>query len=169
MLADLSRLDGQKAPSAKRCIKTGRSGSRGRCAPCQKAPSAKRCIKTCGQRRWGLWRARGRQKAPSAKRCIKTPQPRPSPSSLCPCQKAPSAKRCIKTAADPVCRRGRPGVRKHRAPKGALRLVAVPHRLIVYVGQKAPSAKRCIKTGSTGRARCRGARRSESTERQKVH
>ena len=39
------------------------------------------------------------------------------------------------------------GVRKHRAPKGALR-----HRYIavctclVWICQKAPSAKRCIKT-----------------------
>ena len=44
-------------------------------------------------------------------------------------------------------------VRKHRAPKGALRLV-VGRDLegLVVAGQKAPSAKRCIKTGG-GRGR----------------
>ena len=38
----------QKAPSAKRCIKTalGSNSCRGRESSCQKAPSAKRCIKT---------------------------------------------------------------------------------------------------------------------------
>ena len=41
---------GQKAPSAKRCIKTGtsRTGT-ARHKRCQKAPSAKRCIKTGGK------------------------------------------------------------------------------------------------------------------------
>ena len=58
-------------------------------------------------------------------------------------QKAPSAKRCIKT----VCLLGLEehdiGVRKHRAPKGALRRA---HPAVVMVSH-----------------------RSESTERQKVH
>ena len=40
-------------------------------AACQKAPSAKRCIKTWGDRDGQAW-AGARQKAPSAKRCIKT-------------------------------------------------------------------------------------------------
>ena len=63
------------------------------------------------------------QKAPSAKRCIKTLSLRSlSHSTRMQSQKIPSAKRCIKT----VCRGGghvRPFcvVRKHRAPKGALR------------------------------------------------
>ena len=86
-------------------------------------------------------------------------------------------------------------VRKHRAPKGALRLhipwfITVP----LSAGQKAPSAKRCIKTpwqelvldaamGEVRKHRApKGALRqggsyppnlmvseSESTERQKVH
>ena len=39
------------------------------------------------------------------------------------------------------------GVRKHRAPKGALRLAeSVADALYDVVSQKAPSAKRCIKT-----------------------
>ena len=61
----------------------------------QKAPSAKRCIKT-GRRKRGTPGTESRQKAPSAKRCIKTPG---SPSHTQPAQP----------------------VRKHRAPKGALR------------------------------------------------
>ena len=40
----------------------------------------------------------------------------------------------------------RPSVRKHRAPKGALRLVARGDRLTDDTRQKAPSAKRRIKT-----------------------
>ena len=63
-------------------------------------------------------------------------------------QKAPSAKRCIKTgkdcfSEDSVCA----DVRKHRAPKGALRPLAIVFVVTVaYSSQKAPSAKRCIKT-----------------------
>ena len=37
-------------------------------------------------------------------------------------------------------------VRKHRAPKGALRLSIGVGVRIVVICQKAPSAKRCIKT-----------------------
>ena len=38
-------------------------------------------------------------------------------------------------------------VRKHRAPKGALRLDGIAtQRISDHVRQKAPSAKRCIKT-----------------------
>ena len=87
-------------------------------------------------------------------------------------QKAPSAKRCIKTAEilDPAplpeVRKHRApkgalrpafheldddthglGVRKHRAPKGALRRRKSPaYMAFRATGQKAPSAKRCIKT-----------------------
>ena len=91
-----------------------------------------------------------------------------------PRQKAPSAIRCIKTArAPPPSGEKKWNVRKHRAPKGALRLMWISsmkssvslsvrkHRApkgalrlgdldvaLVEVGvrQKAPSAKRCIKT-----------------------
>ena len=37
---------GQKAPSAKRCIKTPETKAEEASEECQKAPSAKRCIKT---------------------------------------------------------------------------------------------------------------------------
>ena len=44
---DVKRVPGQKAPSAKRCIKTGHACSLMTLkVTCQKAPSAKRCITT---------------------------------------------------------------------------------------------------------------------------
>ena len=116
-------------------------------------------------------RARLSQKAPSAKRCIKTSErgvlsPR-SPGS----QKAPSAKRRIKTfllaCLNPV---NLHKVRKHRAPKGALRRSGVGTGLGSGVGdQKAPSAKRCIKTIEDLMPSQIDVMASESTERQKVH
>ena len=86
-------------------------------------------------------------------------------------------------------------VRKHRAPKGVLRLGQCRVGSLLFVlcqkapsakrciktqgeeeflvldvaGQKAPSAKRRIKTGSTSLPRPTRCLRSESTERQKVH
>ena len=88
------------------------------------------------------------QKAPSAKRCIKTDAQKKIIELLFAGQKAPSAKRCIKTTPRTMTRQPRrPPVRKHRAPKGALR----PSRRDACASlearrQKAPSAKRCIKT-----------------------
>ena len=62
-------------------------------------------------------------------------------------QIAPSTKRCIKTGRGKGGVRFGGSVRKHRAPKGALRLV---QQIIDYIvaGQKAPSTKRCIKGSS---------------------
>ena len=112
---------GQKAPSAKRCIKTTSRHIRANATcPCQKAPSAKRCIKT-GNRR--------RPCNPGTVRKRRAPK---------------GALRPIITAAR---RKRRYSVRKHRAPKGALRrddkagTVSQLERR-----QNAPSAKRCIKT-----------------------
>ena len=134
----------------------------------QKAPSAKRCIKT----RHSLRRKRNTiacQKAPSAKRCIKTLWPRARTATL-PCQKAPSAKRCIKTRRKRRGRICRCFVRKHRAPKGALRQAPTHQPLVVgRAGQKAPSAKRCIKTHDRAHHPSKKCHPSESTERQKVH
>ena len=45
---------------------------------------------------------------------------------------------------------GHGDVRKHRAPKGALRLIIVHVGGVHVQGQKAPSAKRCIKTHLIG-------------------
>ena len=84
-------------------------------------------------------------------------------------QKAPSAKRCIKTSIPTsflviwiVV------VRKHRAPKGALRRGKASSPARRHSGQKAPSAKRCIKTLKPFLVLLNTAE-SESTERQKVH
>ena len=113
--------------------------------PGQKAPSAKRCIKTEIPRCIASLRIRVRkhrapkgalrrhavhcctvldvsQKAPSAKRCIKTGCSTSSARGSCgPRQKAPSAKRCIKTGNRLPDDKTDRLVRKHRAPKGALR------------------------------------------------
>ena len=59
-------------------------------------------------------------------------------------------------------------VRKHRAPKGALRLRSLLDHRRAVTGQKAPSAKRCIKTCGWKPSRSAHSL-SESTERQKVH
>ena len=85
----------------------------------QKAPSAKRCIKT--QLGVELEEVAECQKAPSAKRCIKTASLLESKLELLKRQKAPSAKRCIKTQAGDIVGALLQAVRKHRAPKGALR------------------------------------------------
>ena len=116
----MMRVMSQKAPSAKRRIKTTKRISPST-ALRQKAPSAKRCIKTprgCTRTR----SAHRRQKAPSAKRCIKTVGDWRRGGGLASRQKAPSAKRCIKTYKGGTVLFVAFVVRKHRAPKGALRL-----------------------------------------------
>ena len=87
----------------------------------------------------------GSQKAPSTKRCIKTLCASRFPlSGACTGQKAPSAKRRIKTvcASSTLLHTGY--VRKHRAPKGALRLSLIERSASFLI-------------------------MSESTEHQKVH
>ena len=162
---------GQKASSAKECIKTQRlGGRRGRrflvrehrapkgalrlvksgvaaslSTDGQKAPSAKRCIKTVDQRQMAEPGSQPVRKHRAPKGALRPVQDLHLRCGLVTCQKAPSAKRCIKTSER--------GVLSPRSPGS----------------QKAPSAKRCIKTFRCGhRARLRGWR-SESTERQKVH
>ena len=85
----------------------------------QKAPSAKRCIKTVYREIDESFE--DGQKAPSAKRCIKTAAHFGRELLRMACQKAPSAKRCIKTFEVVRVDHGAESVRKHRAPKGALR------------------------------------------------
>ena len=116
----------------------------GRSCSCQKAPSAKRCIKTTPQP--NTTQQAGGQKAPSAKRCIKTWNTWDRVLYAVTSQKAPSAKRCIKTPRKAAGRRTQREVRKRRAPNGALRRDVENAFTTVVVGQKAPSAKRCIKT-----------------------
>ena len=121
----------------RRAIRPGRP-------PSQKAPSAKRCIKTEGGLR--LRRVRDdirKHRAP--KGALRRQRTRPFSSVFLKGQKAPSAKRCIKTKYHPdAARSSCSRVRKHQAPKGALR------RSVGTVGGGCDD-------------------RSESTERQKVH
>ena len=120
-----------------------------------------------------------RQKAPSAKRRIRTDGlPAPASSAVAFRQKASSAKSWIKTSSIDTIASKSSTVRKHRAPKGALRLHhSLPCcRVLFHVrkhrapkgalrrddeagtitqverltSQKAPSAKRCIKTRLQG-------------------
>ena len=138
---------GQKAPSAKRCIKTGIPSSKKRETSGQKAPSAKRCIKTSRFPSSHTNAARGVRKHRAPNGALR-----------------PSYGICSMTLRiSPV--------RKHRAPKGALRHAtprdpapafgseSTERQTAHYDGrmtaqtesqsrvrQKAPSAKRCIKT-----------------------
>ena len=140
----------QKAPSAKRCIKTPQATRHAhRPQNRQKAPSAKRCIKTCPRRRIELscrWFVR-KHRAPNGalgltlrlrhqKLCSFVRKHRAPNGALRlvlvqveyardhPRQKAPSAKRRIKTlVCEEVCVAFHRDARKHRAPNGALRLI----------------------------------------------
>ena len=136
----------QKAPSAKRCIKTETHKH-----PRNLAPQVRKHRAPKGALRQQVISLTQEsvlvsQKAPSAKRCIKTRRSTCTHRSQARAgQKAPSAKRCIKTWGVHGGRGEGVPVRKHRAPKGALR------RLIK---RDMPDAAFPL---------------SESTERQKVH
>ena len=89
------------------------------------------------------------QKAPSAKRCIKTALSSPAGRFQC-VRKHRAPKGALRPHFAYLRERGALGVRKHRAPKGALRLIHAARRQFLCEGsQKAPSAKRCIKTHET--------------------
>ena len=60
-------------------------------------------------------------------------------------------------------------IRKHRAPKGALRRAVVTAGVAVEFCQKAPSAKRCIKTPGSGHPQPEHYAGSESDERHQVY
>ena len=87
------------------------------------------------------------QKAPSTKRRIKTSsstQPNVNMSGLVRKHRAP--KGALRLGFGVVLGVGLGDVRKHRAPKGALRLSLFFCMANTLRRQKAPSAKRCIKT-----------------------
>ena len=84
---------GQKAPSAKRCIKTAKMPSTTQTIFARKHRAPKGALRPF-QVRSRPETPLIRQKAPSAKRCIKTRKSRSAP--RIGYQKAPSAKRCIK-------------------------------------------------------------------------
>ena len=135
----------QKAPSAKRCIKTSpqRAPRRGP-DRCQKAPSAKRCIKT-SQRAAGRW-ADAVRKHRAPKGALRHEGDECFAAHWSSVRKHRAPKGALRPE-DLYFHLNVKEVRKHRAPKGALRL-----RLLsdfcssVNTRQKAPSAKRCIKT-----------------------
>ena len=160
---------------------------------CQKAPSAKRCIKT-GRRRgfWPVERRVRKHRAPKGALRLKKFATRKHPPFYVRKHRAP--KGALRPNASHDFRAHSDPVRKHRAPKGALRqAVSASAGMRQPARQKAPSAKRCIKTPCTRRSRRRGAavRKhrapngalrleiartlvrvltwSESTERQTVH
>ena len=112
-----------------------------------------------------------RQKAPSAKRCIKTMETPSANRQTTLSQKAPSAKRCIKTGCSSPLRSTRRRVRKHRAPKGALRPGATPfpRPTSPLSVRKHRAPKGALRRSSNEERTRRSVRRSESTERQKVH
>ena len=137
----------QKAPSAKRCIKTVPQALVGVCLTCvvRKHRAPKGALRPHPSAKSVRSRLRS-QKAPSAKRCIKTAATSPVRPSNSMCQKAPSAKRCIKTLDEPAVKPEILDVRKHRAPKGALRQNPSPlSELHTPDSQKAPSAKRALR------------------------
>ena len=163
---------GQKAPSAKRCIKTGIPSSKKRETSGQKAPSAKRCIKTSRFPSSHTNAARGVRKHRAPKGALR---PTSRPPSWCELRsvrkhRAPNGALRPSYGICSMTLRISP-VRKHRAPKGALRHAtprdpapafgseSTERQTAHYDGrmtaqaesqsrvrQKAPSAKRCIKT-----------------------
>ena len=160
---------GQKAPSTIRCIKTEHPFQVVVACVGQKAPSTIRCIKTHEIASAQDRSSKPGQKAPSTIRCIKTQDEfavrRPLGS-----QKAPSTIRCIKTPLPPSSRSGRRLVRKHQAPKGALRHRLVRsrrHRLLRVRKQQALKGARRHFPRLVVRSDVRGV--SESMERQEVH
>ena len=134
----------------------------------QKAPSAKSCIKTCSSDSFTT--VHNGQKAPSAERCIKTWR---VSGHMIQCQqvrKHRAPKGALRQVGVFDVLPNLVCVRKHRAPKGALRQ-GVPRAPMdgSSRSQKAPSAKRCIKTSQGSRTHSEPDYRSESTERQTVH
>ena len=116
---------------------------------CQKAPSAKRCIKT-NAISIPITAPIVGQKAPSAKRCIKTRGPHESGAHACRVRKHRVPNCALRHAKCVFFTHKTRSVRKHRAPNGALRHLAVGFLIdLLEPRQKAPSAKRCIKTISS--------------------
>ena len=140
------RETSQKAPSAKRCIKTSSTCSRLPVSSLSESTERQKVHQDPANMCRGQHKLINRQKAPSAKRCIKTIG-LDADADIEERQKAPSAKRCIKTRAD-----GGPDSRPNPLSESTERqkvhqdtvdtLLGRP----ALTGQKAPSAKRCIKT-----------------------
>ena len=112
----------------------------------QKAPSAKRCIKTCCQPRV-VRTIRIVRKHRAPKGALRLSLGRSMTGTICLVRKHRAPKGALRLAPGVFHERGEFSVRKHRAPTGALRPIIdncnTPERIS---SQKAPSAKRCIKT-----------------------
>ena len=87
-----------------------------------------------------------RKKALSAIRCTKTQASQEAQKAWDPGSESTERQKVIKTAESRILCRYFSKVRKHRAPKGALRQVNGRVESDGVIRQKAPSAKRCIKT-----------------------
>ena len=134
----------RKHRAPKGALRLSASTPHGISSSCQKAPSAKRCIKTHSSLEL-LHRLQARQKAPSDKRCIKTYPP--------PASEYPQY----------------PRVRKHRAPKGALRLLGVGDDEVALFESESTERQKVHSDRSSCSVSQQSLFRSESTERQKVH
>ena len=87
------------------------------------------------------------QKAPSAKRCIKTARNGTRPPRRVSVRKHRAPKGALRLDNRIIRHDSEDKVRKHRAPKGALRPTKLSYTpFLLLFRQKAPSAKRCIKT-----------------------
>ena len=159
----------QKAPSAKRCIKTHPGGScRTHHCFVRKHRAPKGAL-----RRFNPFRDARQveisQKAPSAKRCIKTTAKWFQLFLRRRVRKHRAPKGALRPLPNAPLHSQLTGVRKHRGPKGTLRPRFFDVPRVGLVGQKAPSAKRCIKTAHCLLVHCSLDGASESTERQTVH
>ena len=144
------RIVGQKAPSANRCIKTRLQ------QPCDWLPESgvkmhrapKGALRRLPPRAAVPDQVAGVRKHRAPKGALRLLEAFDASIAIDVGQKAPSAKRCIKTDARNGAHRVRDScVRKHQAPKGALRRQLPMPSYFTSRSQKAPSAKRCIKTG----------------------
>ena len=186
-------VGGEKAPSAKRCIKTGHlvcvlTGAR----RCQKAPSAKRCIKTVSDIGVTVLIRRARKhRAPKGALRLLTliviqfvyvpARKHRAPKGALrhygfSCQgsilfltESTERQKVHYDKAGGGMTQVKIKVRKHRAPNGALRPREGGSLGTVTAREKAPSAKRCIKTHRSPWSDGRRRAQSESTERKKVH
>ena len=187
-------LVGQKAPSAKRYIKTQvRQERENRVVVARNHRAPKGALRQMVLTVHSLICGSG-QKAPSATRCIKTIHASWHERSSSPSQKAPSGQNFARNSllstlhhlleaaefqrSDFKHRNNRPVItcnifeelsvaRTKRSIKTVRALNTRGYRC--SLGQKAPSAKRCIKTRYRQGERNSRSRWSESTERHKVH
>ena len=158
----------RKHRAPKGALRLSWSAQLGSTSQSQKAPSAKRCIKTCEREAPGSHGHTVRKhRAPKGALRLLVPMLQQRVELVR--QKAPSAKRCIKTGSRSPCGSKRASVRKHRAPKGALRLGRFVTAGRVYLEvRKHRVPNGALRLGSTVFT-SHSLGLSESTEPQKMH